>query len=64
MLHIPYPYPARNPKLGGLTLSLNMTMGKTPHEEGAQPEMAMSHHSWFAPPFGDLSLIRDSVILR
>ena len=57
-----YPYPARKPRLGGLTLSLNMTMGRTPHGEGAQSAMAMSHHSWF--PLSDLSLFRDSVMFR
>ena len=59
----PYPYPARKPKLGGLTLSLNMTMGNTRQlpVEGSQWSMAMSHHSWVPLRFKDLSLMRDRV---
>ena len=59
----PYPYPARKPKLGGLTLSLNMTMGNTRQlpVEGVQLSMAMSHHSWVPLRFKDLSLMRDRV---
>lgn len=59
----PYPYPARKPKLGGLTLSLNMIIGNTRQlpAEGLHSSMAMSHHSWCPLRFNDLSLIRDSV---
>lgn len=41
-----------------------MTIGRTPHEEGSQPAIAISHHSWFPLLFSDLSLIRDRVIFR
>lgn len=62
-VYVSHPYPARKPRLGGLTLSLNMTTGRTWHE-WAQPAMAISHHSWLPLPFSDLSLIRDRVIFR
>lgn len=58
-----HPYPARKPRLGGLTLSLKMTMRRTP-QDGSQPSTAMSHHSWEPLLLLERSLFRDSVMPR
>lgn len=55
-----HPYPARKPRLGGLTLSLKIIMGKTSHDS-RQLAILMSHHSGAPLPFRDVSLIRDKV---